>query len=426
LPIAVNLTGVEAALDQLLVRGLGGDDSIRLTGNNTGETVDVLANGTRARFVRNAASLLLETDGIERAFFNALGGADNLVINDLSGTGLTEINLDLAGGPGDGVADNVVVNGTQGDDVISVADALGGLRVSGLPASVNITGADAALDQLTVNALGGDDVVNASSLSAGRIVFTANGGLGEDIFLGSQGDDLITGGDGDDTALCGAGNDTFVWNPGDDNDTIEGQDGLDTMLFNGANIAEVIDLSANGGRLLFTRNVGSVVMDLNDVEQVLYNALGGADAITVNDLSGTDVTEVNLNLESAPGSGTGDGAADTVSVNGTAGDDVIVVVGSAAAGVSVTGLPARVTVVASEASLDRLVINALAGDDVVEASGLNTGLIQLTADGGFGDDVLVGSDGVDTLLGGEGDDVLLGGLGLDVLDGGPGSNIVIQ
>ena len=34
----------------------------------------------------------------------------------------------------------------------------------------------------------------------------------------------------------GAGDDTFVWNPGDDNDTIEGQAGVDTLLFNGANV----------------------------------------------------------------------------------------------------------------------------------------------------------------------------------------------
>jgi Ca2+-binding RTX toxin-like protein len=32
------------------------------------------------------------------------------------------------------------------------------------------------------------------------------------------------------------GNDTFVWNPGDGNDSIEGQAGVDNLLFNGANI----------------------------------------------------------------------------------------------------------------------------------------------------------------------------------------------
>jgi hypothetical protein len=80
----------------------------------------------------------------------------------------------------------------------------------------------------------------------------------------------------------------------------------------------------------------------------------------------------------------------------------------------------------SEAAIDRLTINAFGGDDVVEASGLAAGAILLTADGGEGADVLIGSDGPDVLLGGKGDDVLIGGPGTDVLDGGPGDNVVIQ
>jgi Ca2+-binding RTX toxin-like protein len=50
----------------------------------------------------------------------------------------------------------------------------------------------------------------------------------------------------------------------------------------------------------------------------------------------------------------------------------------------------------------------------------------LTANGGDGDDVLIGSAGDDTLTGGAGDDVLIGGPGFDILDGGTGDNILIQ
>jgi Ca2+-binding RTX toxin-like protein len=249
-----------------------------------------------------------------------------------------------------------------------------------------------------------------------------NGGLGADVFRGSQGDDLINGGDGNDVAFMGAGNDTFVWNPGDDNDTIEGQAGFDTMLFNGANVAENIDISANGGRVRFFRNVANVTMDLNDVEGIDFNALGGADVMVVHDLSGTDVTEINFDLTAG---GVGDGQPDSVIVEGTNGDDIIQVVGDAS-GVDVLGLAARVNITGAEAANDRLTVNARAGDDVVEASGLAAGAIQLTANGDDGDDVLVGGDGADTLAGGAGDDVLVGGPGLDILDGGPGDNIVIQ
>ncbi|MGZ8347892.1 MAG: calcium-binding protein, partial [Allosphingosinicella sp.] len=71
-----------------------------------------------------------------------------------------------------------------------------------------------------------------------------------------------------------------------------------------------------------------------------------------------------------------------------------------------------------------LIINMLGGDDVVEASGLNAP-IRLIADGGDGNDVLVGGNFADDLRGGLGDDVLIGGLGIGILDGGLGDNIII-
>jgi Ca2+-binding RTX toxin-like protein len=283
---------------------------------------------------------------------------------------------------------------------------------------------EAANDRLTINGLGGNDVLDATSLEADGIQLTMNGGLGNDVLLGSEGDDLFNGGDGDDLALMGAGDDTFVWNPGDDNDTLEGQAGFDTLTFNGANVAENINISANGGRVLFTRDVANVVMDLNDVEAISFNASGGADRITINDLSGTDVTEVNINL-AGPGGGS-DGQADTIIINATNDDDVALVFGDAS-GVSVLGLAARVNIVGFDPLMDRIEINTLAGDDVIEASGLAAGAIQLTANGGAGDDILVGGDGNDTLIGEAGDDVLIGGPGpQDILDGGPGDNIIIQ
>ena len=68
------------------------------------------------------------------------------------------------------------------------------------------------------------------------------------------------------------------------------------MLFNGANVGENIDLSANGSRLRLFRDVANITMDTNGVEQVDLNVLGGADTVTVNDLTGTGVKTVNLDL----------------------------------------------------------------------------------------------------------------------------------
>ena len=91
--------------------------------------------------------------------------------------------------------------------------------------------------------------------------------------------------------------------------------------------------------------------------------------------------------------------------------------------VTVSGLATDVTISGFDAN-DRIVINGLGGDDVIEASGLN-GML-LTANGGDGDDILIGSPGNDTLSGGAGDDVLIGDGGQDVLDGGPGNNTIIN
>src|SRR5258705_807153 len=111
---------------------------------------------------------------------------------------------------------------------------------------------------------------------------------------------------------------TFVWNPGDGSDTVEGQGGSDTLVFNGANVSENIDISANGSRVRLSRDVAAIVMDLNGLEHIQLATLAGADTVTVNDLTGTDTTQVAIDLAATPGSGQGDGAPDTLIANATA------------------------------------------------------------------------------------------------------------
>jgi Ca2+-binding RTX toxin-like protein len=402
------------------VEGQAGTDTLLFHGAAIAEDIDIVANGTRALFLRDIANITMDLDDVENIQFNALGGSDDITVGDLSGTDVKQVNLDLSAqagsGQGDGAADTVTANGTQGNDTITVASSGASVVVNGLAAKVTIAGAEGANDSLVINGQGGDDTINAAGLNAGQVKLTINAGLGNDTITGSKGDDLINGGDGNDLAKMGAGNDTFVWNPGDDNDTVDGQAGVDTLLFNGASIAEIMDISANGGHARLTRNVGNITMDLDNVETIDVQAKGGADTITVNDLSQTDVSEVKIDLGGA------DNEADTIVLNATNGNDAIVVTNNNGV-ITVSGLGADVTITGFEAN-DRIVINGLGGDDVIEASGLS-GML-LTANGDDGDDVLVGSPGNDTLLGGAGDDVLVGGGGQDVLDGGPGSNVVIQ
>ena len=393
------------------VEGQDGIDAMAFIGSDVAENIDVAANGGRVLVVRNVANVTMDLDDVEKLDVRALDGTDNVAVGDLSGTDLTTTDLDLNGpaGLGDGQADHVTVNGTQAADVFGASGDPAGIHVVGLGAAVNVVGQEHAHDRLTLNALAGDDVVDSTSLLAGGIQLTMNGGLGIDTILGSHGDDLVNGGDGNDVALLSTGDDLFVWNPGDDSDILEGQAGSDTMLFNGANVTENVTVSANGGRVLFFRDIANVTMDLNDVETADFRALGGADVIRVGDLTGTDLVDVDTALGAFGGGG--DGQPDTVLVAGTNGDDAISVAGSNDSA-TVSGLPARVDVSGAEAA-DTLTVDMFAGDDAIESSGLAPGAIKLVANGGAGNDELVGGPAGEILRGGDDADVLTGGAGDD-------------
>jgi Ca2+-binding RTX toxin-like protein len=333
------------------------------------------------------------------------------------------------------------IEGTTAADTIALrlkAGDPGTLQVDvGDNGSADFEFARARVRAIVVDAGAGDDLVRIddsngtltdsipTTIDGGDGNDTLIGGSGAETLIGGDGNDTITGGKGNDLAFLGAGDDTFVWNPGDGSDTVEGQDGADTMLFNGANVAEHVDLSANGNRLRFFRDVANITMDTAGVEQVDFNALGGADQVTVHDLSGTGVERVNIDESNPAGSGTGDGQADQVIVEGTNGDDTITAVGSNGA-VRVGGLSAAVTITGAEPANDTLTINALDGNDHVDASKLAASAGKLTIDGGNGNDVLIGGEGDDVLTGGAGDDLLIGGPGQDTLDGGTGNNTLIQ
>jgi Ca2+-binding RTX toxin-like protein len=426
---AVSILGTEQALDQLFINAAGGSDTVDFVGSNTNEFVAFSPNGAHLLFSDNMANMSVDCTGFQTVNFHALGNADQITVNDLTGTEATKVGIDLSNvqaGTGGGRSEVVTINGTAGDDHIILAGSAAQVDVTGLTAAVSIIGGESGLDNLIVNALGGADIVDASAVQAGAISLTLNGGDGNDLLIGGQGNDVMNGGRGNDVEFGGAGDDVFLWNPGDGSDTIEGQGGVNTMIFNGANIAEQMDLSANGRRLRFFRDVGNVTMDCDGVDVVKVAALGGADLITINDLSGTRVTTIDLDLASPPGSGNGDGLADTVIINGTETNDVVTVNGTPATGVNVLGLAATVSITGADPTLDQLIVNLGDGDDAFVATDLQAGVIKLTVDGGKGDDVIIGSAGADVLLGGEGDDFINGGPGFDVIDGGTGNNVIIQ
>jgi Ca2+-binding RTX toxin-like protein len=392
-----------------------------------------------ARFLAAAGQLEVLGDRLDNTIIASRDAAGTIGVNggavpiqDGPATVANAGLIELSGGAGDdtialdesnGALPDANLFGGNGDDVLT-----GG---SGGDSLFGQNGDDTLLGQggtdLLFGGAGNDSLAGGDGddqMSGGAGDDTILGGDGSDVLLAGPGDDFVDGDRGNDFALLGSGDDTFRWDPGDGSDVVEGQAGIDTLDFKGNNApVENIDISANGGRATFFRDVANVTMDLDDVETISFDAFGGTDNIVINDMSGTDVTKVAVNLAAALGGSAADAEADTITVNATNGDDVILVTSENGV-VKVSGLATEITI-SNFGANDQLVINGLGGHDMVDASGLGAGIL-LTVNGGDGNDELIGGDGNDILNGGEGNDVLLGGPGVDTLDGGPGDNVVIQ
>ncbi|HEX5619472.1 MAG TPA: calcium-binding protein [Solirubrobacteraceae bacterium] len=260
----------------------------------------------------------------------------------------------------------------------------------------------AEFEAVEVDAGGGDDEVRLQSV--GGITdepITVNGATGNDTLIGGAGNDTLIGGSGNDTVTGGfgldvvkggIGNDTVVWNPGDRDDVVDGEAGSDSLAFHGSNIAENLDVSANGARVRVFRNIASVNLDLGGVERIAFDPRGGADTVVVNDTTGTELQRTDVDLSS---SGAGDGVADQVVARGGDGDDNVTVGDDGV----VYGLGGVVHAANGEPGLDTVNVATLGGaDSITSGLGLASPL-EVNADGGDGPDTLhyAGTAGDDTL-----------------------------
>jgi Ca2+-binding RTX toxin-like protein len=264
--------------------------------------------------------------------------------------------------------DQIVVDAGNGDDAVRI-DEVNGAFSDTIPTTIEGGNGN---DRLVGGA-------GAVTLDGGNGDDTLFGGNGNEKLLGGNGNDTIDGNKGNDSAFLGNGNDTFTWDPGDGSDTIEGDNGNDTMVFNGANVIDTVNLVADGSHLKFFRQPANITMDTHGVERVDFNALGLADVVTANDLTGTGVKEFNVDLAGSLGGSAGDAAADRVIVNATDGDDKVDVSGNAG-GVKVRGLVPTIRVLHPELADDSLEINTLEGNDTVKSADLDP-VIQLFVDG---------------------------------------------
>ena len=419
----ISLNEINGALPRVNLFGGAGNDL--LTGGSASDQIfgqsdeDTLLGKGGADFLFGGDSndVLTGGDGDDQMYGE--GGNDRMIWNPGDDSDLME------GGDG---TDTAEVNGGNGAEVFAIS--ANGMRVrfdrvNPAPFSLDIGTTEA----IVIHGNGGTDSFSATGNLAALMHITFDGGAGGDTILGGNGgdtligggdDDFIDGNQGNDDIFLGTGSDTFQWDPGDGSDSVDGGEGLDSLSFNGSNISEIIDLTANGGGVLLTRNVAAIAMNMTSMESLQLQVIGGMDQIIINDLAGTGVQNVAIDLRVAS---FGDGAADSVSVAGSAANETLEIV-SVLGVTQIVGLGATVQMLGVE-SFDGISVLGGGGADTIGASTIVNGAMKVTLGGEAGNDTLIGSLGDDTLDGGtDTDTVRFAGAGSGVTVGAnPNGNL---
>jgi hypothetical protein len=130
------------------VKGQAGFDTLVFNGNNIeGTTEDITISANELK--RTQGTIDMKLNSVERIELNALGGKDNITIDekDLTGTDVKEVAIDLGA---DAEADTVSI-GTNGQPIKVTTDDDGVITVSGLASTVTIANFDEGTDHLVID-----------------------------------------------------------------------------------------------------------------------------------------------------------------------------------------------------------------------------------------------------------------------------------
>ncbi len=188
--------------------------------------------------------------------------------------------------------DDVSVEGTSGDDAITVDGTFGDdLRVTGGDGDDTITVGGTVADDLSVKGGSGDDTITVTGDvgddvhihgGSGDDIITMSGTYDEATIEGGSGADELYGGVGDDTLEGGAGDDILSGGAGDD--VIDGGAGNDEALY-ADDYNEFSVVIEEDGSVSITHNDGDEGTDtLSNVESIQF-----ADgSVTVADIGDAD------------------------------------------------------------------------------------------------------------------------------------------
>lgn len=359
--------------DDLLIGSLGKD--LIDGGSDTDRLSEVIASTTAKTLTLTNTSFRLKDSSRDET--DSLLSIEEANIRTNSGNN----KLIAAGFDGDatltGGAGNDTLIGGEGNDLL---DGAGGTDRVELSTLLNATLTNTSL----TDAVSSDTLSSIESAAIRSLIgmgvpnrFDATGFSFPVELHGDFGNDTLLGGSGPDVLDGGPGNDRLEGNDG--NDALDGGPGVDTVLGGNGNDSAPFD--------------NADFVDLGP----------GEDGFVVNGTDGDDVIVIRRQV--GP-----DGAEAVVEINGTT-----------------------------------FVMNYIQGETVFVLGGKGNDVIAMDASAGDfwkahflgedGNDTLVGrgradyldgGDGNDTLYGGDGDDVLIGGRGVDWLSGDGGFDLLIS
>jgi hypothetical protein len=309
-------------VDNLNIKAGAGDDTITINGNAT---------------------------GLQTTIYGGPGN-DHFIINDDP----LEAPLAIVGDSNTFFGDTLTLNGEPGGNNFVIT----GFTIDGAGATISY----ATVETLIINGTGGTNTFTVNGTSIPTYI---NGASGSDTFIingnsvplyldGAAGDDTFTinGNSGPLAATGDAGNDTFTVNGNSSGLTLSGGDDNDSFTINGSSSGSV--LSANGG-------AGN--------DTFIINALSSP--ATLNGGANDDSFTVNAPLASSPMI-IGGGGTDSLTVNGTVGNDFWVITNSFVGGI---GSPVNYS------DLDFLIVNGISGNDTFNVRSTSAATILDTGTG---------------------------------------------
>lgn len=301
--------GIEASTNDIIIGGTTAEDTLAVTGENTGLVVgDLITN-------------INGVEGVETVNFTT-GGHGGIAILRLD----TKVDEVVGGAQVINVIGSTDINGNPLDDVIiDVRNKVNDVLIGDADLTVNVNNVDVATIDLgfgddtviggagvilNVRTEGGDDVVRVGAGGQGDIsggdgndqLFgdTGNdvlaGGAGNDIISGGAGSDFLFGGSGNDTISDGTGADTIFGSTGADTINLTNDNAVDTLVYDGFYAPGTPAADSFGAVSGTFDTVNGFVSGIDEFELVLangtaFNFLGNVNTFAAVDSSLSDAAD---------------------------------------------------------------------------------------------------------------------------------------